>query len=79
MSPINFRLLVRYLRLNRDRMRGAMGDEEALEALQTLYSVLLTTVIYMVCEPWPGHCKSWLGWNCSCVREACLGKCDVAA
>lgn len=36
-----------YLRLNRDRMRGAAGAASALEALQTLYSVLLTTVIYM--------------------------------
>ncbi|CDJ59587.1 isoleucine-tRNA synthetase, putative [Eimeria maxima] len=36
-----------YLRLNRDRMRGGSGPEEALEALQTLFSVLLTTVVYM--------------------------------
>ncbi|CDJ46205.1 isoleucine-tRNA synthetase, putative [Eimeria brunetti] len=36
-----------YLRLNRDRMRGACGPEEALEGLQTLYSVLLTTIVYM--------------------------------
>ncbi|KAL8269574.1 hypothetical protein Esti_006491 [Eimeria stiedai] len=36
-----------YLRLNRDRMRGAAGPEAALESLQTLYSVLLTTVVYM--------------------------------
>ncbi|OEH78111.1 putative isoleucine-tRNA synthetase [Cyclospora cayetanensis] len=36
-----------YLRLNRDRMRGASGPAVALEALQTLHSVLLTTVVYM--------------------------------
>lgn len=36
-----------YLRLNRDRMRGAAGPATALDALQTLYSVLITTVIYM--------------------------------
>ncbi|PHJ24415.1 isoleucyl-trna synthetase family protein [Cystoisospora suis] len=36
-----------YVRLNRDRMRGAMGEEEALVSLQTLYDVLMTTVLCM--------------------------------
>lgn len=37
-------------------MRGAAGPDAALESLQTLYSVLLTTVVYMVRLP----LSSWL-------------------
>ncbi|KEP62519.1 UNVERIFIED_CONTAM: isoleucyl-tRNA synthetase family protein [Hammondia hammondi] len=36
-----------YVRLNRDRMRGTMGEEEAATSLQTLFDVLLTTVLCM--------------------------------
>jgi isoleucyl-tRNA synthetase len=36
-----------YVRLNRDRLKGALGDEEALLGLNVLYEVMLTMSIIM--------------------------------
>mmetsp|Transcript_1266 Transcript_1266/g.1564 ORF Transcript_1266/g.1564 Transcript_1266/m.1564 type:complete len:570 (+) Transcript_1266:124-1833(+) len=36
-----------YIRLNRDRMRGQMGDDEARTALCTLYEVLLNVTVLL--------------------------------
>lgn len=36
-----------YVRLNRDRLKGALGDEEALLGLNVLYEVMLTMTIIM--------------------------------
>eukprot|EP00405_Crypthecodinium_cohnii_P035100 CAMPEP_0206531394 /NCGR_PEP_ID=MMETSP0325_2-20121206/3735_1 /ASSEMBLY_ACC=CAM_ASM_000347 /TAXON_ID=2866 /ORGANISM="Crypthecodinium cohnii, Strain Seligo" /LENGTH=525 /DNA_ID=CAMNT_0054027621 /DNA_START=70 /DNA_END=1647 /DNA_ORIENTATION=+ len=37
----------RYVRLNRDRMRGVQGREEAEHALETLYTVLLNVTVML--------------------------------